>query len=101
MPAQIDADREDDVQLAANDAVNERWAFSSKTIQRVLVAALMFWVSKQDFAQFVDQQLVVDVVSQGFAIIGTVYLGFAARSRQLAAPKGPERIYWLPRARAA
>lgn len=80
--------------------VADRWAFSSRTIQRLFVAAIMFWVSKQDFAAFVDQQLVADVVSLVFGAVGTVYIGFAARARQLGAATRPERIYWLPRLRA-
>lgn len=101
MPIQVDPDPEDDVQLAASDPVNERWAFSSSTIRRVCIAGVMFWVSKQDFAAFVDQQLVADLVEMAFALGGTLYLGLAAQARTLGAKKPPERIYWMPRARAA
>lgn len=111
----IEPDPEDDkvVQLGARsnppaDAPAERWAFSSRTIQRLAVAGIMFWVSKQDFAPYVDQQLAADTVamiadglSAAFAVLGTVYMGAAARARQLGAEKPPERIYWLPRVRAA
>ena len=96
-------DGEDVVQLAASEpptaAPEDRWAFSSSTIRRVCIAGIMFWVSKQDFAQFVDQQLVADVVEMGFGVLGTVYLALAGRARQLGGRKGPENIYWLPRLR--
>lgn len=105
MPIQVDPDPEDNVvQLAASGSeppVNERWVLASSTVRRICIAGIMFWVSKQDFAQFVDQQLVADIVGQSFAVIGTLYMGLAVRARQIGAKKGPERLYWTPRARAA
>lgn len=107
MPVQIDPDPEYNnvVQLAANGSeppvVNERWVLASSTVRRICIAGIMFWVSKQDFAQFVDQQLVADIVGQGFAVLGTIYMGLAVRARQLGAHKGPERLYVMPRKPAA
>ncbi len=94
-------DDPDDVQLAASAPVNERWVLASSTVRRICIAGIMFWVSKQDFAQFVDQQLVADVVEFGFAGLGTLYMGLAVQARRIGASKGPERLYWAPRPRAA
>lgn len=105
MPAQIDPDPEDNVvQLAASGSeppVNERWVLASSTVRRICIAGIMFWVSKQDFAQFVDQQLVADIVNMGFAGLGTIYMGLAVQARRVGAQKGPERLYWAPRKPAA
>lgn len=98
-----DADPDDAVQLAASEPPieNERWVLASSTVRRICIAGIMFWVSKQDFAQFVDQQLVADIVGQGFALLGTLYMGLAVQARRMGAKKGPERLYWAPRPRSA
>ena len=106
MPALVieqDADPDDVVQLAASEPPieNERWVLASSTVRRICIAGIMFWVSKQEFASFVDQQLVADIVGQVFAALGTLYMGLAIRARQIGAKKGPERLYVLPRARSA
>lgn len=107
--ARIDPDDDGSGDMA-QPAVPERWAFSSRTVQRIVVAGAMFWLSKTEYAAFVDQQLVTDTVAmfadligfvadnlnEALAGLGTVALGGAARARQLA---GPERLYWLPRKR--
>lgn len=91
-------------------AAPERWAFSSRTIQRLIVAGVLFWLSKTEYGPFFDQQLVTDAVAmvsdllgmvgdnlnEALAGLGTFALGGAARARQIA---GPERLYWLPRKR--
>lgn len=88
----------------------ERWAFESRTVQRIIVAGIMFWLSRTEYAAFVDQQLVADTVqmlanfvgfaadniNDAFAGLGTAALIGAGRARQVA---GPERLYWLPRTR--
>lgn len=82
---------------AAPTTPEEKWAFQSRTVQRITVAACMFWVSKTDFAAFVDQQLVADTVAMVFGIGGTLYAGAAVRARQIATP---EKLYLLPRRQA-
>lgn len=97
-------DDPEDVQLAASEPpepTNERWVLASSTVRRICIAGIMFWVSKQDFAAFVDQQLVADIVEFLFGVFGTLYMGLAIRARQIGAKKGPERLYWTPRARPA
>lgn len=89
-----------ELQLAASEPpepVNERWVLASSTVRRICIAGIMFWVSKQDFAQFVDQQLVADIVGMGFGLLGTLYMGLAVQARRAGAAKGPERLYWAPR----
>ena len=77
----------------------ERWAFSTRTVQRIMVAGIMFVIAERfaTLRPFVDQQLVQDTVKMMFDGIGLLFLGAAGRARQLAAPKGPEKLYWLPR----
>lgn len=83
--------------------VPERWAFSSRTVQRIAVAGIMFYVAQNHAAlvQYLPQDLAADTVKMVFDMAGTLFLGAAARARQIGATSGPERIYWLPRRRAA
>lgn len=88
---------------AQDQAVPERWAFNSRTIQRLTVAGIMFYVAQNHagLIPYLPQDLAADTVSMVFNLFGTVFLGWAGRGRQIGANTGPERIYWLPRRRAA
>ena len=84
---------------AREEPPQERWAFRSRTIQRMIVAGIMFYIASNHAAliPYVDQTLAADTVQMIFDLFGTLFLGAAARGRQIA---GPEKLYWLPRARA-
>lgn len=88
---------------AAEPQVTEKWAFRSRTVQRIIVAGIMWKLSTTPLASYVDQQMVADFVRMTFEWLpevfqglGTLAMGGAIRARQIA---GPEKLYWLPRTR--
>jgi len=80
----------------------ERWAFRSRTIQRMLVSAVMFYIAQTHAAllPYVDATLAGDVVKMIFEAVGGLFFAAAARAKQIGDVEPPVKMYWLPRLRA-